>query len=134
MGAITQDMKDIAAKTIVHIFATASKDGKPNGVPIGIAGIISDDEILLADNFMLKTRRNLEENPFAAVSYWSGEDRYGYQLKGRTRIETSGKAYDDMARSMEERKMPFKPKAVVILTVEEAYYIGSGKDSGTNLI
>jgi predicted pyridoxine 5'-phosphate oxidase superfamily flavin-nucleotide-binding protein len=134
MGVITQDMRDIAAKATVYIFATASKDGRPNAVPIGIARIISDDEILLADNFMLKTRWNLEENPVAAVSYWSEEDRYGYQLKGKTRIETSGEEYNKTVRHMEGEKIPLKPKAVVILTVEEAYYIGGSKDSGKNLI
>jgi predicted pyridoxine 5'-phosphate oxidase superfamily flavin-nucleotide-binding protein len=126
-------MKDIAAKTKVYILATSSKDGKPNGVPIGIVRI-KDDEVILADNFMLKTRQNLEENPLAAVSYWSEEDRYGYQLKGKTRIETSGVYFDEIARDMEERKTPFKPKAVVVLPVEEAYYIGGGKDSEENLI
>jgi predicted pyridoxine 5'-phosphate oxidase superfamily flavin-nucleotide-binding protein len=134
MAKLTQDMKDIAAKSRPFILATSSKDGIPNAVPIGIFRINSDDEIVLADNFMLKTRKNLEENPAAAVTYWSPDDRYGYQLKGKTRIETSGKHYDETARGMEERKVPFKPKAVVILTVEEAYYVGSGKDSGKNLI
>jgi predicted pyridoxine 5'-phosphate oxidase superfamily flavin-nucleotide-binding protein len=133
VGVITQDMKDIATKTMVYILATSSKDGKPNGVPIGMVRI-KDDEVVLADNFMLKTRRNLEENPVAAVSYWSREDRYGYQLKGKTRIETSGEYYDEIVRGMEERKAPFKPKAVVVLTVEEAYYIGGSKDSSEDLI
>ena len=133
MGVITQDMKDIATKTMVYILATSSKDGKPNGVPIGMVRI-KDDEVILADNFMLKTRQNLEENPVAAVSYWSRDDHYGYQLKGKTRIETSGEYYDEIARGMEERKAPFKPKAAVVLTVEEAYYIGGSKDSGENLI
>ena len=133
MGVITQDMKDIAAKSSVFVLATADKSGKPNGVPIGIVRI-KDDEVVLADNFMLKTRKNLEENPVAAVSYWSNEDRYGYQLKGKARIETTGEYYEETARGMEERKIPFKPKAVVVVTVEEAYYVGAGKDSGENLL
>jgi predicted pyridoxine 5'-phosphate oxidase superfamily flavin-nucleotide-binding protein len=133
MGVITQDMKDIAAKTMVYILATADKSGKPNGVPIGIVKV-KDDEIVLADNFMQKTRKNLEENPVAAVSFWSRDDHYGYQLKGRTRIETSGEDFEAMTRSMEERKMPFKPKAVVVMTVEEAYYVGGSKNSTENLL
>jgi predicted pyridoxine 5'-phosphate oxidase superfamily flavin-nucleotide-binding protein len=133
MGKITQEMKDIAAKTMVYILATSDKEGKPNGVPIGFVNI-KDDEVVLADNFMLKTRRNLEQNPVAAVSYWSGDARYGFQLKGKTRIETSGEYYDEMSGRMEERKLPFKPKAVVVLAVEEAYYIGAGKNTADNLI
>ena len=134
MAVITQDMKDIAAKTRTFIFSTADKNGKPNGVPIGMVRIISDSEVMLTDNFMLKTRKNLEENPAAAISYWSGEDRYGYQLKGKAMIETSGKLFDEATQQVKERKLPFTPKAVVIVKVEEAYYVGAGKDSGTNLI
>ena len=91
MVKLTQDMKDIAAKAKVFIMATAGKDGKPNGVPVGIARVTSDEEITIADNFMMKTRRNIEENPKVAVSLWSADDHYGYQFKGKARIETSGK-------------------------------------------
>lgn len=133
MSALTQDMKDIAAKTGVFILATSSKDGKPNTVPIGIVKV-KDDTIVLADNFMNKTRKNLEENPLAAVTYWSNDAHYGYQIKGKARIETSGEDYDAMANSMKERKMPFTCKAVVIVPAEEAYYIGAGKETGDNLL
>ena len=134
MAKLTQDMKDIAAKARPVILATSSKEGKPNGVPMGFFKVISDDEVVLADNFMLKTRQNLEQNPVAAVSFWSGEARYGYQLKGKVRIETSGKLLDEIRRDLKERKSPFTPKAAVVIKVDEAYYVGAGKDSGTNLI
>ena len=134
MTVLTKDMKDIAAKARPFMFATASKDGKPNGVPMGMVRIISDDEVMLVDNFLLKTRRNLEENPVAAVTYWSAEDRYGYQLKGKARIETSGKLLDEVRSDFQKREAPFTPKAVVVIKVEEAYYVGAGKDSSNNLL
>jgi predicted pyridoxine 5'-phosphate oxidase superfamily flavin-nucleotide-binding protein len=132
MATITQEMKDIFEKCRPYIFTTASKDGKPNGVPIGMARIISDDEVLLADNFMNKTRKNLAENPWTAITFWSQESRLGYQFKGRARVEESGKHLEDLKRGMRERKAPFSPKAVVIVKVEEIYYVGGGgsKDTG----
>ncbi len=133
MAKLTEDMKKIAAKSGTYILATSNKAGKPNAVPIGIYKV-KDETIVLADNFMNKTRKNLEENPVAAVTFWSGEDHYGYQIKGKTSIETSGEDYEAMKKSMEEKKFPFKPKAVVVLSVEEAYYIGSGKETGNNLL
>ena len=134
MAALTQDMKDIAAKARPYILATAGKDGKPNGVPMGIMKIISDDEVMMLDNFLYKTRQNLEENPVAAVTYWSPEDRYGYQLKGKVRIETSGELLDEARRELKERGFPFTSRAVVIVKIEEAYYIGANKDSSKNLV
>jgi predicted pyridoxine 5'-phosphate oxidase superfamily flavin-nucleotide-binding protein len=41
MAKITQDMKDIVAKSKPFIVATATKDGKPNGVPIGLVKVVS---------------------------------------------------------------------------------------------
>ena len=52
MAKLTQEIKDVFAKSRPFIMATADKDGKPNGVPIGLAKIISDDEIMLVDLFM----------------------------------------------------------------------------------
>ena len=133
MAKLTEDMKKIAAKSGAYILATSNKGGVPNAVPIGIYQV-KDSEIVLADNFMNKTRKNLEENPVAAVTYWSPEDHYGYQIKGKTRIEKSGADYEAMKKSMAEKKFPFEPKAVVVLSVDEAYYIGSGKETGNNLL
>ena len=135
MGKITQHMKDITEKTPIFIMATASRDGKPNGVPIGLARVISDDEIMLVDVFMNKTRRNIEENPLVAVSFWSHKARGGYQFKGRARVETSGKLFDDAVQWVEHKKPPFpiKVKAVVIVKVDEIYSLDADKDTGVNL-
>ena len=133
MVKFTQDVKDIAGKAKPFIMATASKEGKPNGVPIGLGKIISDDEIMLVDNWMRKTRQNIAENPMVAVSFWSKEDRYGYQFKGKSRVEISGKLLDEAIRWLKEKGSTYHPKAVVVVKVDEIYYIGAGKDSSKNL-
>lgn len=140
MAKFTQDMKDIAAKTEIFVLATANKENKPNGVPNGLAKIISDDEIMLVDNFMHKTRQNIDENPMVAVTFWSTEDTYGYQFKGKARVETSGKLFEEAARWAKEQPMPpeleqleHEAKAIVVVKVEEIYYVGAGKDSSINL-
>ena len=134
MAALTDDMKDVFGKCRPYVLATSSRDGIPNAVPMGSVRLISDEEILIADNFMYKTRKNLEENPEAAVSFWSSEVHYGYQLKGKARVETSGELLEEQRRIMKERGLKFTSKAVVIITVEEAYYIGANKDSSKNLL
>jgi predicted pyridoxine 5'-phosphate oxidase superfamily flavin-nucleotide-binding protein len=130
MAKITQEMKTLAEKAMPFIFATASKEGKPNGVPIGLVRIISDDEVMLVDCFMDKSRQNLAENPMASVAFWDPETPVGYQFKGTARVETSGRNFDGIAQWMQERKFPFAPKAVVILKVEEIYHVGPDKDYG----
>ena len=67
MVKFTQDMKNVFAKARPFILATANKNGKPNGVPIGHVKIISDDEIMLTDVAMYKTRENLAEKSLQKV-------------------------------------------------------------------
>ena len=127
-------MKDIAGKTKTFIMATASREGKPNGVPVGLTRIISDEEIMVADCFLCKTRQNIADNPVAAITFWSGEDHYGYQVKGPVRVESAGQIYEEGVQWLKEKGTKFSAKAVVVIRVEEVYYIGAHKDSSINLV
>jgi len=136
MVKFTEEMKQAAEHTPVFVLATASRDGKPNGVPIGLAKIISDDEILIVDNFLNKTRHNIAENPWVAISYWSARTHgNGYQLKGKARVETSGTIFEETLEWLKSKRPPppHQPKAVVIVKVEEIYHIGARHDTDVNL-
>ena len=134
MFKFTEDMEKVVDTAVKpFIFTTASKDGQPNGVPIGFARIHSDNEFMLADIFMQKPRQNINENPVAAVTCWNSEIHYGYQFKGKAHSETSGEVFDSAVEWAKNRGFPTKPKGVVILEVDEVYYIGSSKDSTKNL-
>ena len=52
-------------------------------------------------------------------------------MKGKARVETTGKNYDETKQWMAEHGAPAhaKCKAVVIIKVEEIYYIGADVDS-----
>jgi predicted pyridoxine 5'-phosphate oxidase superfamily flavin-nucleotide-binding protein len=135
MVKITRDMRDIFEKSDPYIVTTATREGKPNGVPVGLVKIISDDEILLGDVLMKKTLRNIAENPVVAVTAWDIGVHYGYQLKGTARVETSGKMFDKAVEMLKSRTGDLKltVKSAVIVKVEEAYYIGMDHDTGINL-
>lgn len=115
------------------VLATSSKDGKPNAVPIVFAWPLSDEEILIADNFFLKTRANLLENPRAALTFWDPETREGYQVKGRVEIVTAGWLYDEVASRVRSVRPTLKTKAAVVLKVEEVYTVKPGPDAGKRL-
>jgi len=123
-------------------FATSTKDGKPNVVPIGYVEVISDDEVLIVDTLMDKTRRNLEVNPQVAIAVEVMEEFKAYQLKGKAEIFTEGKVFEKaleiQKRRDKKRKERYarerieepewlrgfhqrKPKAAVLITVEEIY-------------
>ena len=63
MVALTDEMKETIARNRVVPMATASKDGIPNVVPMASIRVVGDDTIWIMNNYMVKTLRNLEENP-----------------------------------------------------------------------
>jgi len=143
---MSEEIKQMLDENIVYL-ATATKEGKPNVVPIGLVQAISDEEVLIVDVLFKKTRRNLEENPQVAISFTDFKRLESYQLKGKAKIFKSGeiyeKALDIMRKKAEKRKESLeeierpeikeraekisemhkrlRPKAAVLITIEEIY-------------
>ncbi len=130
MLVITEEMKNVLSKMHPPVVATADRSGKPNVVPIGFTRVISDDEILLMDNYMNKTRANIDANPQVAISAWSLDDRIGYQFKGKARIITSGPVFDEGAEWVHTHRPQATPRAAIIVKIEEIYLIGSDDKAG----
>ena len=130
MVTITEEMKEVVTNAQMPMVATASRDAKPNVVPIRFTKVISEHEILLMDNYMNKTRANIEANPEVAVTVWNPELRQGFQFKGQARIETNGIIFEEGVKWVKTRRPQTDPKAAIIITVEEIYLIGSGPNAG----
>jgi len=132
MAKITQEMKEVIEKTRGWAFATSTKDGVPNVVPIHFVKLISDDEILFVDVFMKKTLENIKNNPNVALSVWDwdAKPRRGYQFKGEARIETSGKLFEEGVKVVKAINPELEPKGVVIVKVKSIYITSPGPDAG----
>jgi len=135
MAIMTERMQELFSKVRTIVLSTATKDGKPNAVPIGAKKIIDAETILISDQYFNKTLANMEINPQASLMYWEG--REGYQLKGSVIIETSGQRYEDTARWIDELGakfgLPLKSKSAIIFKIEEIYDIAPGPDAGKRL-
>jgi predicted pyridoxine 5'-phosphate oxidase superfamily flavin-nucleotide-binding protein len=132
MAKITLEMKDVIEKTRGWAFATSTKDGTPNVVPIHFVKLISDDEIMFVNVFMKKTLENMKENPNVALSVWDWDTkpRRGYQFKGEARIETSGKLFEEGVQIVKAEKPELEVKGVVIIKVKSIYITSPGPDAG----
>ena len=87
---MTEEMMDAIEKDNVVFLATATADGTPNVVPIGFARPIDNKTIMIVDNYMNKTRKNLENNPKASLVVRDAS-KAPYQFKGTVEIVESGK-------------------------------------------
>ena len=126
---LTEEMKDAIEKDNVVFFATATLDGVPNVVPIGFARPIDDNTILIVDNFLRKTRKNIEDNPKASLVVRDAS-KAPYQFKGTVQIVESGKYFDDAVDWATSVMSQLAPKAAVLLKVEEVYSVQPGPDAG----
>ncbi len=136
MIKFTDEMKEVADKGTPFIMATASSDGEPNAVPITFAKIVSDDEIILVDNFMKKSIQNIEANPKVSVSVWAKMDTgktVGYQFKGEARNEKSGELFNKAVEWTKSKAPQLNPRGVVIVKVDSIYITTAGPTAGNKV-
>jgi predicted pyridoxine 5'-phosphate oxidase superfamily flavin-nucleotide-binding protein len=130
MAKLTDEIKDIAAKSKGFALATATKGGDPHVIPVGFGKVLSDDELLLVDVFMKKTLENMRENPKVAVSVWDYDGLKGYELKGNAQIETSGKAFEESVKMVKSIFPQFDAKSAVVVKVDSIYVRTPGPEAG----
>jgi len=138
MAQMNQRMKEIFEKQEAIVLATATKDGVPNVVPVSVKKVIDDETVLISDQFLNKTLKNLKANPQVAITIWGkrkdGKGYEGYQIKGTVAIETSGQRFEETAKWVEQMskalKLPFKSKGAVIVKIAEIYSVSPGPDAG----
>jgi len=135
MAKMSQRIKEIFEKRRVVALSTASRDSMPNVIPVGAKKVIDDETILISDQFMDKTLKNMSENPYAAITFWSGSE--GYQLKGTAFYETSGMRFEETAKWVKEMgkslNKSLKSKGLVIFKITEIYNVSPGPDAGKRL-
>lgn len=133
MAALTDEMIEVM-KTMKPIsFATASKDGVPNVVPVGMMFVADDGCIWLVDNYLCKTLANLRENPRAAFYIWNPDSKESWQVKGSVSIENSGADYEKAVAFAHSKKETFPAKNLVKMAVTDVYYVTPGDHAGKKI-
>ena len=130
MAKLTPEILEQMKKQKVYSVATASKDGVPNVVPVGMLIPQEDGSVWIIDNYFDKTLANMQENPKAAFYVWNPECTESWQIKGSLSIENSGPDYEAGAvyAKLINEKLP--AKNLVKMTVDEVYYVTPGDHAG----
>ena len=132
MVRLTDDIKTSLDGTRLVFLATASKDGRPNVVPIGAFKLLDDETLLISDQFFNKTLANMRENPQVAVSYWG--EKGGFQLKGTVTLHTDDDVFAQDVAWMKELRPALVPKSAVVMTITDVYTVKAGPDAGTKIL
>jgi uncharacterized protein len=134
MVKLNADMKDALSRMKIFPFATASKDGIPNVIPLGMVELINDETIWITDNFMNKTISNLRLNPKCAIYIWGPEIKGCFQIKGVTAIKTSGPEYEEMKANVNRKRPELPARSLIIMKITEVFECKPGPTAGSKLI
>ena len=107
------------AISIQEIFpvATSSQNQIPNVVYIAYLKVIDDQTVLIADNYLNKTRDNILGNGKIAFAV-RDEEKGSFQIKGIAERLTEGAMFDEVQKWVPD-KLP--RVAAVIMHIEKIY-------------
>ena len=134
MVKLTAEMKEAFGKMKIFPIATASKDGTPNVVPIGVVELISDDTIWITDNFMNKSLENLTTNPKIALFIWGPEIKGCFQIKGHATIKTSGGDFDLMKEKINKKNPALPARSLIIVKITAVFECQPGPNAGSKIL
>ena len=127
---IPKKVKELFDKEDLVSFSTADASGFPNAVPIYWKKIIDNERIILLDNFMKASKKNVMENEKVCVSFWNPKTEEAYKIKGLATYHKDGRIFDEGVKFIQEKCPGRIPKGVVNIEVIEIYSISPGPDAG----
>ena len=117
---LTNEMINAIKNNDLFYVATCSAEQAPNVVPITYLKWIGNNKVLVADNFMKKTKQNILDN--SNVSFVVKEIRgCPFQFKGKFKIYTKGRYFDEAVKMVEK----YKPKSALVIEINEVYSVNS---------
>jgi predicted pyridoxine 5'-phosphate oxidase superfamily flavin-nucleotide-binding protein len=93
-----EDLQHCFQGVVPAWIATCSAAGEPNITYLSQIQYVDPRHVALSCQFFNKTRRNLDENPHAAIEFYDPINLDAYRMRLRfLRAETSGKLFDTMS-------------------------------------
>lgn len=102
--------------------ATVTKEGDPHMAPVCFVKPIDKDKLLIGISFAVQTVKNIRNGSRVTVA--NAVYPNGYMVKGKGEIFTEGPHFNDYKERIEKRFAgKIKPKAALLVHVEEAYHL-----------
>lgn len=113
MIKITPKIKKIIEENPVTL-ATVDKDGKPNISVVAYVKVIAADGVIITDNFMTQTRKNVLKNSAVCLAAWN-KKWDGVKLVGKAEYHNSG-VWKQYVKSMKENK-GLSAKGAILISI-----------------
>ncbi|MBW2993531.1 pyridoxamine 5'-phosphate oxidase family protein [Candidatus Woesearchaeota archaeon] len=113
MKEINEELKKLIEENALA-FATADESGNPHCIAVGDVRVVSENQILVTDNYMVETVKNIKKNPNVALTVWK-ED--GFELRGTAEYFNKGKWCEETKKIPENQDMPCK--GAILITINK---------------
>jgi uncharacterized protein len=112
---INEGIKGIIEENAMGL-ATIGVDGNPHNIAVAYVKVVSDNELIISDNYLEETLKNIENNPKVSLVVWSEnwkESCIGYELKGSAEYFNEGKWIDFIKKIPINKSEPCKGAIVI---------------------
>lgn len=117
MITINNELKQLIEENALA-FATTDENGNPHCIAVGDVKVVSKNQILIGDNYLVETLKNIKRNPDIALVVWNKDwkkECIGYELKGTIEYFTSGKWH----KMVKEIHKGFPAKGAILVTINK---------------
>ncbi len=94
---------------------------KPNVIAVACVKVVSQNQILITDNYMKQTKENLDKNNNVCLAVWDKEWS-GVKLIGSIEYFTSGKWKEFVEKMPDNNGLP--AKGAILVTISELIKLG----------
>ena len=105
------EIKDLIENNPVAL-ATVTEDGKPNVIGVACVKVISDEQVVITDNYMNQTVKDILQNKNVCLNVWNSEFK-GCKLVGEAEYFTDGEWKKYVEQLVENKGLPTKGAIVV---------------------
>ncbi len=119
MIQIDEKLKNLIENNALAL-ATVDENNEPHCIAVAFAKVVSQNQILITDNYMQTTVENIKRGSKVALVVWNKDweqNCTGYALKGKAEYFTSGKWYEMVKAMPENANEPCK--GAILITVEK---------------
>jgi len=117
---INDGMRKMINESLIMALATVNKKGEPHNIAVGYVKVISKNQLLISDNWIVESLENIKSNPNVSLAVWNKnweEVCIGYEFKGKAEYFTSGKWIDEIKKLPINKGEPCK--GAILLTINK---------------
>jgi len=109
MKTITPKLKKYIEKSVLAVGTTSLK--QPHVIAVSCVNVLSKNKVIITDNFMHKTIKNIKKNNKISLCLWGNQG--GYELKGSTNYYNKGRWLDFVKAMKKNKGLPAKGAIIV---------------------